>query len=109
MKAYGPDRIHNIGLFGHGGSGKTSLLEALLFVSKGTTRLGRVEEGNTVGDFDPDEQKRRMSVNMAVAPVEWKDHKINVIDTPGFADFAGEVAAAMRVIDGAIIVLDAAG
>ena len=108
MKAYGPDKIHNVGIFGHGGSGKTTLVEALLYTAKATTRLGRVEDGTTVSDYDPDEQKRRMSVNLAIAPVEWKDNKINLIDVPGFADYASEVAAAMRVIDGAVIVMDAA-
>ena len=108
MKAYGPDKIHNVGIFGHGGSGKTTLVEALLYTAKATTRLGRVEDGTTVSDYDPDEQKRRMSVNLAIAPVEWKDNKINLIDVPGFADYASEVAAAMRVIEGAVIVADAA-
>ncbi len=108
MKAYGPAKIHNIGLFGHGGSGKTSLLEALLHTAHATARLGRVEDGTTISDYDPDEQKRRMSVNLAVAPLEWKDNKYTLIDVPGFADYASEVAATMRVIDGAVIVVDAA-
>ncbi|HNP70675.1 MAG TPA: elongation factor G [Kouleothrix sp.] len=109
MRSYGPEKIHNIGLFGHGGSGKTTLTEALLLTAKAISRAGRVEDGNSVSDYDPDEQKRRMSINLSVAPVEWKDDKINLIDVPGYADFAGEVASAMRVIDGAVIVLDAAG
>ncbi len=108
MKAYGPDKIHNVGIFGHGGSGKTTIVEALLFTAKATTRLGRVEDGTTVSDFDPDEQKRRMSVSLAVAPVEWRENKITLLDVPGFADYASEIAAAMRVIDGAVIVMDAA-
>lgn len=109
MRAYGPDKIHNIGLFGHGGSGKTTLTEALLLTAKAISRAGRVEDGNTVSDFDPDEQKRRISINLTVAPIEWKDNKFNLLDTPGYADFASEIAAAMRVIDGAILLLDAAG
>jgi elongation factor G len=109
MRAYGPEKIHSVGLFGHGGSGKTTLTEALLLTAKATTRAGRIEDGNTVSDYDPDEQKRQMSINLAVAPVEWKDNKINILDAPGYADFAGDVAAAMRVLDGAIIVVDAAG
>jgi elongation factor G len=109
MPAYGPDRIHNIGLFGHGGSGKTTLTEALLLTAKAISRAGRVEDGNTVSDYDPEEQKRRMSINLSVAPLEWNGDKINLIDVPGYADFAGEIAAAMRVIDGAVLVLDAAG
>src|SRR5436190_20003479 len=108
MKTYGPDKIHNVGIFGHGGSGKTTLVEALLYTAKATTRLGKVEDGTTVSDYDPDEQKRRMSVNLSIAPVEWKDNKFTLIDVPGFADYASEVAATMRVIYGAVIVLDAA-
>src|SRR5689334_6484355 len=109
MRSYGPEKIHNVGLFGHGGSGKTTLTEALLLTAKAISRAGRVEDGNTVSDYDPDEQKRRISVNLSIAPVEWKDNKINFIDAPGYADFAGEVAAAMRVLDGAVTVMDAAG
>ena len=109
MRSYEPAKIHNVGLFGHGGSGKTTLTEALLLTAKAISRAGRVEDGNTVSDYDPDEQKRRQSINLSIAPVEWKDDKINFIDVPGYADFAGEIASAMRVIDGAVIVLDAAG
>lgn len=109
MRSYGSDHIRNVGLFGHGGSGKTTLTEALLLTAKATTRAGRVEDGNTVSDYDPDEQKRHMSINLSVAPIEWNDQKVNIIDVPGYADFAGETAAAMRVIDGAVILIDAAG
>jgi elongation factor G len=109
MRAFGPDKIHNVGLFGHGGSGKTTLTEALLLTAKAISRAGSVEEGNTVSDYDPDEQKRTMSINLSVAPLEWQDRKINLIDVPGYADFVGDVASAMRVLDGVIIVLDAAG
>ncbi len=109
MRAYGPELIHTIGLFGHGGCGKTTLTEALLLAARAISRAGRVEDGNTVSDYDSEEQRRRMSINLAVAPVEWHDNKINLIDVPGYADLVGEMAAAMRVIDGAVIVLDAAG
>jgi elongation factor G len=109
MRSYGPDKIHNVGLFGHGGSGKTTLAEALLLTAKAISRAGRVEDGSTVSDYDPAEQQRRQSINLAVAPLEWKDNKINLIDVPGTADFAAEIAAAMRVLDGAVIVMDAAG
>jgi elongation factor G len=109
MRAYGPEHIHTIGLFGHGGCGKTTLTEALLLTARAISRAGRVEDGNTVSDYDPEEQRRRMSINLTVAPVEWHDNKINLIDVPGYADLIGEMAAAMRVVDGAIIVLDAAG
>jgi len=109
MRSYGPEKIHNVGLFGHGGSGKTTLTEALLLTAKAISRAGRVEDGNTVSDYDPDEQQRRQSINLSLAPLEWRDNKINLIDVPGTADFAGEIAAAMRVLDGAVIVMDAAG
>ncbi|HYO30673.1 MAG TPA: elongation factor G, partial [Thermomicrobiales bacterium] len=89
-------------------AGKTSLVEALLFDTKATTRLGRVEEGNTVTDFDPDEIKRRISVCASVAPLEWRETKINLIDTPGYADFVGELHSSLRVCDAAVLVVDAA-
>jgi elongation factor G len=108
LKQYAPERIRNVGLFSHGGAGKTSLAEALLFDSGAITRLGRVEEGNTVSDFDPDETKRHISVSASVLPLEWRDHKINLIDAPGFADFAGDIRAALRTVDAAIILVDAA-
>jgi elongation factor G len=107
VKQYPADRIRNVGLFAHGGAGKTSLAEALLFDTNATTRLGRVDEGNTVTDYDPDEIKRGISVSAAVAPVEWRETKINVIDAPGYADFIGDVKSALRVADAAIILIDA--
>jgi elongation factor G len=109
MQSYGPDKIHNVGLFGHVGSGKTTLTEALLMTAHAISRMGRVEDGSTVSDYDPDEKSRGMSINLSVAPIEWGNKKINLLDVPGYADFAGDMAAAMRVIDGAIIVLDASG
>ena len=107
MKHYSAEKIRNIGLFSHGGAGKTSLAEAMLHVSGATTRLGKVEDGNTVTDFDVDEIKRGMSISLALAPVEYDDHKINVIDVPGYADFLGEVQSALAVVDAAVILLDA--
>ena len=106
MKHYAADKIRNIGLFSHGGAGKTSLAEAMLFASGATTRLGKVEDGNTVTDFDVDEIKRHMSISLALAPVEFDDHKINVVDVPGYADFLGEVQSALAVVDAAVILLD---
>ncbi len=99
--------IRNVAVVGHGGAGKTTLTEALLFVSGAVTRMGRVEDGTTVTDFDPEEQKRAISVSLALAPVEWEGHKLNVIDTPGYADFVGDVTAALRVADLAVFVVSA--
>lgn len=108
MKAYPAQNIRNVVLLSHGGAGKTSLAEAMLFASKTTTRLGRVEDGNTVSDWDPDEIKRHISVSTSVLPLEWRDNKINVLDAPGYADFVGEIKSALRAADSAVIVLSAA-
>ncbi|MCA1723883.1 MAG: elongation factor G, partial [Thermomicrobia bacterium] len=108
MKQYPPERLRNVVLLSHGGAGKTSLAEAMLFTAKATTRLGRVEEGTTISDWDPDEIKRHISVSTAVLPLEWRDHKINVLDAPGYADFVGEIKSALRAADAAVIVLCAA-
>jgi elongation factor G len=108
LKQYAPERIRNVGLFSHGGAGKTSLAEAMLFDSGAISRLGRVEEGTTASDFDPDEVKRHISVSAALLPIEWQDHKINLVDAPGFADFAGDIRAALRAVDAAVILIDAA-
>lgn len=107
MREYEPERIHNVGIFGHVGSGKTTLTEAMLYTSHAITRMGRVEDGTTVSDYDPDEHRRQMSIHLSVTPLEWQDRKINLIDVPGYADFAGDMAAVMHVVDGAIIVVDA--
>lgn len=107
MKSYSPDAIRNVGLFGHQGTGKTSLAEALSFLSGVTTRMGRIEDGNTICDFEPEEMKRSLSVSLSLAPIEWANHKINLIDVPGYADFIGEAQAAMRVVDLAVFVVSA--
>lgn len=83
MRQYDPRSIRNVALIGHGHCGKTSLAEAMLWTSKATSRLGRVEDGNTTSDYDPDEIKRRISISASVVPLEWDDTKINLIDTPG--------------------------
>ena len=98
--------IRNIARLGHGGSGKTSLAEAMLFITGETDRLGNTTAGNTVCDFDAEETARKISISAAVAPMMWKNVKINVIDTPGYLDFSGEVLQAMRVADSAVIVVD---
>jgi elongation factor G len=107
MEKYEMENIRNIALFGHGDSGKTSLAEVILFNAGETKRVGKVDDGSTISDFDPDEQKRGISVNATPLTFVWKDVKINLIDTPGFADFVGEVVAAIRVVDSAVFVLSA--
>ena len=107
MNSYPTENIRNIVLVGHGGAGKTALAEALLYRSGATTRLGKATEGNTVCDFDEEEIRRGISVSTALAPIEWSGHKINVLDAPGYADFTGEMRAAMRVADLAVFVVSA--
>lgn len=101
------DKLRNVGLIGHSGSGKTTLMEALLNYSGATDRMGRVEEGNTVSDFDPEEKKRQISLQASVAPIFYNDHKINLVDLPGYFDFVGETIQGMRAVDIAMIVLSA--
>lgn len=108
MKQYPPARLRNVVLLSHGGAGKTSLGEAMLYAAKAINRLGKVEDGTTVSDHDPDEVKRHISISIAVLPIEWRDHKINVLDAPGYADFVGETKSALRAADAAVIVLCAA-
>ncbi len=101
----GSDQVRNVVLVGHGGSGKTALAEALLYTAGVTTRMGKVEDGNTVTDFDPEEISRGSSVNLSLAPFEWNGIKINIIDSPGYSDFVGEVRAALRAADLALFVV----
>ncbi len=96
LKQYDAKKILNIALAGHSGSGKTSVAESILYLSKMSERLGKVVDGNTVLDFDSEEIKRQTSIMTAVAPIEWKNTKINLIDTPGLFDFAGGVAEGMK-------------
>ena len=105
--AYPIEKIRNVCLLGHGGDGKTSLLESLLYRTGGTDRLGKVADGTTVSDYDPEEIKRQISIQASLAPVEYEGHVLNFIDTPGFFDFDGEVAQAMRVADCGVIVVTA--
>ncbi|BDF58426.1 elongation factor G [Christensenellaceae bacterium] len=105
MKEYNPQDILNIAVVGHGGEGKTTLTEAMLFDSGAIERMGKVEDGNTVTDYDNEEIKRHISIGMGLAPVEWKNKKINLVDVPGYFDFEGEAVAAYGLADCALIVL----
>ena len=107
MKVYATEDIRNVVLMGHGSVGKTTLAEAALFVSGGTTRMGTIEDANTVSDYDEDEHKRKFSLNLSIVPVEWEGRKINLIDTPGYADFVSEVICGAQAADLALVVVDA--
>jgi len=106
MKEYATASIRNVALVSHGGGGKTSLGEALLNLTGATNRVGKVEEGNTVSDFEDEEIRRKLSLSTAILPVEFDSHKINILDTPGYTDFVGEVISALRVSDAAILLVD---
>ena len=106
MASVAPEQIRNVAVTGHGGSGKTTLVETLLYLVGTTTRLGKVDDGTSILDTDPEEHKRRITINMAVASFTHEGTKINLLDTPGFADFAGDQHAALRVADSAIVVVD---
>ncbi|MBE3574623.1 MAG: elongation factor G [Firmicutes bacterium] len=108
MNKYSTEHLRNVALAGHGGSGKTSLTEALLFRSGAISRLGRVEEGTTVSDYDPEEVRRRISISTSLAPAEWQGYKLNLVDTPGYFDFAGEVIGALRAVEACLVVACAA-
>ena len=108
MEQYGLETIRNLALVSHCGAGKTSIAEAMLFTAGVISRLGKVDDGATTSDYDPDEVKRKISLNLTMLPCPWKGAKINLIDTPGYSDFVGEVKAAIRVSEGAVIVICAA-
>ena len=107
MKVFPPEKIRNVALVGHSGAGKTTLAEALLFRAGSIGRIGTVEAGTTVTDSDPEEHDKQMTITMGMAPFEWRGHKINLIDTPGYADFVGDVHAVLRVTDLAVFVVSA--
>ncbi len=107
MKSHEAKDIRNVLLVGHGGAGKTTLLEAMLFTSGAITRMGTVEDGNTVSDHDPDEQRKGISVSLSMAPIEWGEVKINVLDAPGYADFIGDLRSGVRAADAVILVVSA--
>jgi elongation factor G len=106
MRESSTDAIRNIALVSHGGAGKTTLAEAFLHTSGATTRLGRIEDGSTISDYDDEEIRRGISLYTSIIPVEYNDHKINVLDTPGYLDFIGEVVSGLRVADGAVVLID---
>jgi len=107
LKEFQADQIRNLGLVGHGASGKTSLAEAILFTTKATKRLGKIEDGSTVSDYTEEESKRQISISATLLHCEHQNCKINMVDMPGFADFVGEVVAGLRVADTALLVIDA--
>lgn len=103
MEVYPSEKIRNVALVAHGGAGKTSLSEALLFNTGATKRLGKVDEGNTTSDYQPEEIKRKISISTSLIPCLWQGYKINFLDTPGYSDFIGEVKGALRVVEGAVV------
>src|SRR5258705_3391178 len=107
MNVYRAEQIRNVALIADGVSGKTSLVDVALYDTGAVTRIGRTDEGSSISDSDPDEIKRRMSINLTVVPVEWKNSKITFLDTPGYADFVGEVMAGLRAADAAVGVVSA--
>ncbi len=106
MNVYTSDKIRNVAILGHGGAGKTSLVEAMAYLSGITSRLGNVTDGTTISDYDKEEQKRKFSISTAMVPVVWGDTKVNVLDTPGYFDFVGEVEEAVAAADAAVIVIN---
>ena len=107
MAAIEPGKIRNVAVVGHRGTGKTSLVEALLYQTDEINRLGAIEAGTTVGDWDEDEQKRRMSISLTLTHTNWQDRKINLLDVPGDPSFQGEARCALRVVEGALVVVNA--
>ena len=105
MNVYTSDRIRNVVLLGHGGSGKTTLTEAMAYLGGITNRMGNVTDGNTISDYDKEEIKRKFSIGGSVVPVEWNKVKVNILDTPGYFDFVGEVEQAISVADAAVILV----
>ena len=107
MEQFALENIRNVSLLSHSGAGKTSLSESILFNAKAITRLGKVDEGNTTSDYDPDEIQRKISINLTVLPYAWQGVKVNLLDTPGYSDFVGEVKSALRVSEAAVILIGA--
>ena len=106
MNVYTTDKIRNIVLLGHGGCGKTSLVEAMAYLGGITSRMGKISDKNTISDFGKEEQKRQFSISTSLVPIEWDGVKINILDAPGYFDFVGEVEEAVSAADAAIIVVN---
>ena len=107
MKKYEPDVIRNVGIFSHGGDGKTSIVEAMLFLAGENNRLGRVDDGTSLMDYEPEEIERNITISSSLACFEWAKHKINFIDTPGDDNFIADAKLCMKVVDGGVIVVSA--
>ncbi|KAA0265884.1 MAG: GTP-binding protein, partial [Chlorobiota bacterium] len=107
MKDYTPEALRNIGLFGHASAGKTTFNELALYTGGETTRIGKIEEGNTISDYTANEIERKISISLSACHLEWKDTKLNLIDAPGTSDFEGEVLAAAKVVDTGVIFVKA--
>src|SRR3990172_8826996 len=105
MKEYAVENMRNVAIISHGGAGKTTLAEAMLFAAKATDRFGRVEDGNTVTDFEPEEIARKSSISSAAAFLEWNNKKITLVDTPGYINFIEDAKGCMRAVDGAVVIL----
>ena len=106
MNIYTTDKIRNVVLLGHGGAGKTSLVESMAYLSGITSRMGKVSDKNTISDFGKEEQKRQISISTSVVPIEWEGCKINILDTPGYFDFVGEVEEAISACDAVYMLED---
>ncbi|MCZ7612650.1 MAG: GTP-binding protein [Ignavibacteriaceae bacterium] len=105
MKEISSEAIRNIALVGHGGGGKTTFAEVILYTAKETNRIGKIEDGNTVSDYAPNEIEKQISISSSLMNVEWNNNKINIIDAPGFSDFVGDVKSSLKVCDTAVIII----
>jgi elongation factor G len=108
LKEYTGESIRNIGLGAHSGAGKTSLVESMLFTMGATTRIGAIDQGNTLSDYNEDEIERQISISTSLLNGEWNKNKINIIDTPGFSDFFGDVISGLRVVENVLLLVSAA-